>query len=68
MRRAGLNPPRAGNEPGVCTLAAPLRGWGIVPRPGALDGGRSVPSPYAPDVDPETTTFRRRSGAYGRGT
>jgi arginase len=53
----GLRPPNVGEEPGVRKLAAALRSRGIVSRLDALDGGRLVPPPYSPDVDPETTVI-----------
>ena len=53
----GLRPSGVGKEPGVSKLAATLRSRGIVSRLDALDGGRVVPPPYSPEVDPQTTVI-----------
>ena len=50
----GLAPPRPGAEPGCRHLASALRDRGMVQRIGAKDGGRLIPPPYSPDVDPAT--------------
>jgi arginase len=47
----GLRPPAPDRQPGVYKLADALRAHGLLPRLGALDGGR-VPAPaYSPEPD-----------------
>ncbi len=52
----GLSPPEEGREPGVRGLASALRERGVVSRLGAEDGGRVVPPPYSPEIEPATGT------------
>jgi arginase len=57
----GLRPPGAGKVSGVYWLASSLRSRGIVSRLGALDGGDVTPTPYTPNLDPETTVLNGRA-------
>jgi arginase len=57
----GLRPPGAGKVSGVDRLASSLRSRDIVSRLGALDGGDVTPTPYTPNLDPETTVLNGRA-------
>src|SRR5215212_7288049 len=50
----GLKPPATGKVPGVFKLPEALRAAGIMSGLNAIAGGRIVPLPYVPDLDPGT--------------
>ena len=50
----GLKPPSPGREPGVRKLPDALRQRGLLARISATDGGRVIPPPYDPAIDPES--------------
>lgn len=49
----GLEPPSPGIEPGVRKLPDALRKHDLLARISAADGGRAVPPPYNPTIDPD---------------
>src|SRR5260221_14681055 len=50
----GLRPQTVGKQPGVFKMPEALRAAGIMSGLNAAAGGRVVPLPYMPDVEPET--------------
>ncbi len=50
----GLEPPSPGRQPGVRKLPDALRKQDLLPRISAADGGRVIPPPYDPAIDPES--------------
>src|SRR5258706_10335013 len=57
----GLKPTTVGKEPGVFKLPEALRAAGIMSGLNATAGGRIVPPPYMPDLDPATNIRNAQS-------